>query len=161
MLPGNCGEENTSQYPSNWDETRRKNFHDRVSVFKVLPEEHIPVVAQALENMGAVEQDLIDYLIVVKSAQDNLVRITEKLRGRVKFSTDIMNKFSANNSDKIFYAIVKLLALLTVALPLFLLNLPARVIYEWKYKRILNNMPPNLMEYVKVKKHLEVKCCCH
>lgn len=148
MHIGNCCSQGVAEWPASWDEERRQSFSKRILLFGFHSPETLPNIAQNLETLGASEQDLVDYLLLAKVSQERLAKVYEDSRSMTRWSTKLMGFFMVSIKDHWIRALIKMVVLMVIFVPAYLLNLPARIITHYRMTKIVRRFPSTFGEFV-------------
>lgn len=142
-----CSKAVKAEWPASWSEEQRKAFALRISLFGISGE-HMPALAANLEVLGAVEQDLVDYLLLGRVSQEKIIQIHEAHTKRLEKPVKILLLLHISKQESILKATLKMAILFAVS-PLFFLGfLPFRF-YSWfQMNRIVRSFPKTFGQYL-------------
>lgn len=146
--------EKPSEWPSTWHETKCRRFQERIEPFGLIEPEGIKVVACSVERLGADEQDIVDFLIHIKTMQNKMMLCAHNFAHRVLWSHVLMRPFRIKVSEGFLLSSLKILILLIMAPVLYLFNLPAKTVFYLQMKWLESKVYPDFMSFLADRKGL-------
>lgn len=129
----------SKEWPQGWDEVRQLEFAQSVQPFGIVQREHVILTANDLERNKATVDDLKEYFTVSRALGDRLVKLEAQRTRFFAPVTFLLNVLRRRQRNRMPMLLLKLTALIILALPLMIAYSPCRIYFYLRSVKIRAN----------------------